>query len=204
MDQVLLLGSASNFYADFLDVAQESQPENSFLGVDNSNLALREAITRVLGVSHALPAKQLFLSVPGNPSARKSIAIEAQEIGLEAAPPIIHPSASLSRSLLIGKGGLIGRLVSGGSGVVIGSHCQVNRSASLGHHCVIEDFVTISPAAILLGGASIKRGTFIGAGSVVLPGITVGANATVGAGAIVTKSVRDGATVVGNPARETP
>ena len=34
-----------------------------------------------------------------------------------------------------------------------------------------------------------------------LPGITIGARAMVGPGAVVTRSVPDGATVVGNPAR---
>jgi acetyltransferase-like isoleucine patch superfamily enzyme len=36
-----------------------------------------------------------------------------------------------------------------------------------------------------------------------LPGLTIGVNAMVGAGAVVTKSVPDGAIVVGNPARIT-
>ena len=38
-------------------------------------------------------------------------------------------------------------------------------------------------------------------GGVILPGITIGAHAIVGAGAVVTRSVPDGAIVVGNPAR---
>jgi tetrahydrodipicolinate N-succinyltransferase len=38
-------------------------------------------------------------------------------------------------------------------------------------------------------------------GVTILPGITIGRNAMVGAGAVVTKSVPDGAVVVGNPAR---
>jgi serine acetyltransferase len=41
----------------------------------------------------------------------------------------------------------------------------------------------------------------LGGGVTILPGITIGRNAMVGAGAVVTKSVPDGAVVVGNPAR---
>lgn len=200
--EVFLLGSASNFFADYLDVAQEAQSETSFVGIDNSDVSLHEAIARSSGLSRNALANQYFLCVPGGPSIRRTIAIEAVSIGMIASSPVIHPSASLPRSLQIGEGSLVGRLVSGGSDVVIGNHCHLNRSASLGHHCVIEDFVTVSPAAVLLGGTTIRHGSFIGAGSVVLPGVTVGANATVGAGAIVTHAVKDGATVVGNPARE--
>jgi maltose O-acetyltransferase len=49
----------------------------------------------------------------------------------------------------------------------------------------------------------IGDGAFVGAGAVVVPGVTVGADAIVGAGAVVTRDVAPGATVVGNPARET-
>ena len=47
----------------------------------------------------------------------------------------------------------------------------------------------------------VMTGASIGGGAVILPGITIGAGAMVGAGAVVTRSVPDGATVVGNPAR---
>lgn len=42
----------------------------------------------------------------------------------------------------------------------------------------------------------------IGAGAIILPGCEIGDNVIVGAGTVITKNVRDGATVVGNPARE--
>ena len=44
-------------------------------------------------------------------------------------------------------------------------------------------------------------GASIGGGGVILPGITIGEYAMVGAGAVVTRSVPNGAIVVGNPAR---
>lgn len=40
-----------------------------------------------------------------------------------------------------------------------------------------------------------------GGGATLLPGITIGRRAMVGAGSVVTKSVPDGAVVLGNPAR---
>ena len=48
----------------------------------------------------------------------------------------------------------------------------------------------------------VKRGASIGSGATILCGVTVGERAIVGAGAVVTRDVADGATVVGNPARQ--
>lgn len=48
---------------------------------------------------------------------------------------------------------------------------------------------------------TVKAGASIGGGATILPGITIGRHAMVGAGAVVTKSVPDGAVVIGNPAR---
>src|SRR5580765_1149448 len=48
----------------------------------------------------------------------------------------------------------------------------------------------------------VKRGASIGSGATILCGVTIGERAIVGAGAVVTRDVADGATVVGNPARQ--
>ncbi len=47
----------------------------------------------------------------------------------------------------------------------------------------------------------IGRNVWIGGGAIILAGITIGDGAIVGAGSVVTRDVRQGATVVGNPAR---
>ena len=74
----------------------------------------------------------------------------------------------------------------------------------------IEEEVTISSGVIIMAHDSyrhvvapihIGRRAFIGAGAVILPGVRIGNDAVVGAGAVVTRSVPDGVTVVGNPAR---
>lgn len=47
----------------------------------------------------------------------------------------------------------------------------------------------------------IGRHVWIGGGAIILPGITIGDYAVVGAGSVVTRDVSEGATVIGNPAR---
>ena len=48
----------------------------------------------------------------------------------------------------------------------------------------------------------IGRNVWIGGGAIILPGLIIGDNAIIGAGSVLTRDVREGATVVGNPARE--
>lgn len=48
---------------------------------------------------------------------------------------------------------------------------------------------------------TIGHNVWVGGGAIILPGVTIGDNAIIGAGSVVTKDVRQGQTVVGNPAR---
>ena len=57
-------------------------------------------------------------------------------------------------------------------------------------------------AALELGRpVRIGCNVWIGGGAIILPGIVIGDDAIIGAGSVVTRSVPDGVTVRGNPAR---
>ena len=100
--------------------------------------------------------------------------------------------------------------------VVVGNRVTIKSGVYIWDGTVIEDDVFIGPNVTFSNDkyprskrypseflpTVIKRGASIGAGAVMLPGVTVGEGALIGAGAVVTKSVRAGAVVVGNPAKE--
>jgi sugar O-acyltransferase (sialic acid O-acetyltransferase NeuD family) len=114
---------------------------------------------------------------------------------------VIHPSAVISSTTLLGKGIFVGANVVTTNNVRVGDGVILNTSSTLDHDNIVGDFVNISPGCHTSGRVKIENKVFMGTGVVVLPDITIYERAIVGAGAVVTKNVERGTTVVGVPAR---
>jgi sugar O-acyltransferase (sialic acid O-acetyltransferase NeuD family) len=114
---------------------------------------------------------------------------------------LIHPDASVHADVQLGAGTQVLAQSVVAAGSMLGRNCIVNHRAGIDHECRIGDGVHIAPGATLCGCIEVGDRAFIGAGAVVLPRLTIGADVVVGAGAVVTRSVPDGLTVAGNPAR---
>ena len=115
---------------------------------------------------------------------------------------VIHSSASISPSSVIGSGTFINRNVSVNAQAIIGKNVILNTGCIIEHECVLEDAVHIAPGAVLLGNIHIGERSFIGANSVIKQGIIIGKDVIIGAGAVIIKDVQDGKKLVGNPSRE--
>lgn len=116
--------------------------------------------------------------------------------------PVIHPTAAVSKTAIVGEGSQVLAHSVVAADVVIGKAAIVNNSANVDHECVLGDGVHIAPGAVLCGCISVGENSLIGAGAVVLPRIKIGKNVLVGAGAVVTRDVPDGIVVAGNPAKK--
>ncbi len=125
----------------------------------------------------------------------------------------------------IGDGSKIGSFVEIQKGARVGRNCKVSSHTFICEGVTIEDEVFIGhgvnfindkyPRATTSDGqlqndadwtvakTIIRRGASIGTGSTILGDVEIGENAIIGAGSVVTKNVSAGATVAGNPARET-
>ena len=141
---------------------------------------------------------QIHLAI-GNNAARQERGIQLLASGKHLYT-IVHPSASVSPTALVGEGVLLAATCVVGPDARVGRGVIVNHGAVVDHDCKVGQFAHIAPNATLGGGVEVGDSAMIGAGAVVLPKCTVGAGAIVGAGAVVTLDVNPGETVAGIPA----
>ena len=114
---------------------------------------------------------------------------------------IVHPTASLARSTVVGPGTVLLALTVTTASVRIGRHVAVMPHTVLTHDDVVEDFATLGAGVRLAGGVRVGRGAYIGAGALVREECAIGAWSLVGMGAVVTVDVPAGQVWTGVPAR---
>lgn len=150
-----------------------------------------------------------ILALGGLPLRRRVLTLLAGQAGGSGvarsrdrhAHTLMHASAVVSKSAVIGAGTLVGARAVVQAAADIGPHAIVNTGAIVEHECVIGENAHIAPGAVLGGRVRVGVDTLVGLGARVLPGVVIGARVVVGAGAVVTKDVADDATVIGVPAR---
>jgi serine O-acetyltransferase len=101
----------------------------------------------------------------------------------------IHPGARIGKRLFIDHG----------MGVVIG------ETAEIGDDCTLYQGVTLGGTSLTRGAKrhpTLGSGVIVGSGAQVLGPFRVGDGARIGADAVVLREVPEGATMVGNPARQ--
>lgn len=116
-------------------------------------------------------------------------------------PTIVHPTAFVSESNILGDATVVMAQAAINIGSQIGSGCIINTGSTVDHDCILADGVHVSPGGHLAGGVKIGERSWIGLGATVNPGITIGNDVIVGAGAVVINDIGEGLTVVGSPAK---
>jgi sugar O-acyltransferase (sialic acid O-acetyltransferase NeuD family) len=141
----------------------------------------------------------------GAPKTRMAMMNKARAIGFSF-ETIIHPRVERSNRIKIG----IGTIVCAGNiltvDISLGEHVQINLDCTIGHDVVLGDYTTLAPGVHVSGWVSLGKRVYIGTGAVILNGtkespLIIGDDAVIGGGACVTKSVAEGVTVVGIPAK---
>ncbi len=133
--------------------------------------------------------------------ARRQLYERFSDLGYRFAT-LVHPSAWVSPSAVLGQGAQVmaGAIIQ--VGVVIGDNVIINTGAIVDHDSAVGGHAHICPGVVLSGGVEVGVGAHVGVGARVIQGLGIGSNALVAAGAVVIRDVTDGATVQGIPARE--
>ena len=162
---------------------------------------------RVLSLADALDEADthVFVLAIGNPQARREVTERLLGYGVRL-QKLIHPTVIQGANVFIGEGSIIcaGCILT--TDIRIGRGVILNLACTVGHDTVLGDYVSAMPAVNISGGVEIGSETYLGTNASVRNGkpdepLLIGSRATVGMGAVVVKSVPDGVTVVGNPAK---
>lgn len=137
----------------------------------------------------------------GSNTVRKRL---VKELGLPRTSfiSLIHPTAVISPSAVIGLGTVVMPGVVVNADATIGDHAILNTGSIIEHDCKVADYAHISPQSILAGGVTVGEGAHVGAGASVIPLKTVGEWSTIGAGAAVVSNIPSNVTAIGVPAKE--
>ncbi len=173
--------------------------------IDNQN-TLENLPVNIIGsdvIIESLKSKNIadYVAIAiGNMKARRKLynLCICINIGL---PTIIHSSATILSSTLIGNGTFVypGTVIM--NDCKIGNSVLVNSGVTMGHDVEIGNFSNINPGVNLAGRIKIGEECMIGIGASIRENIKIGNRVIIGAGSVVVKDIPDDSLVYGVPAK---
>jgi len=115
---------------------------------------------------------------------------------------LIDPSAWVSRTATIGRGGVIYPGCYVGLNARIGDYLFCLSNTIINHDDTLGRNVCLASGVILAGNVTVEDDCYLGQGCMVRQSLRIGANSMVGMGAVVVKDVPPRAVMAGNPARK--
>ena len=101
----------------------------------------------------------------GNNNLRSEVTEKLEALGFEI-PVLIHPTAYISPSSVIGKGSVIAPKAVINTGAVLGEGCIASIGVLIDHDCSIGSFVHVNTGAICMAGSKVPAYTKVDAGAV--------------------------------------
>ena len=136
----------------------------------------------------------------GNNAQRRTIFQTLQKKRLSIAT-LIHPSAVISPSAVLGMGSVVMPLAVINAHAKIGAAAIINSASVIEHDCHLEDFVHISPNASLAGNVKVGESSHIGVGASIIQNLIIGEDTTIGAGSVVINDIPSHMTAYGVPCK---
>lgn len=129
---------------------------------DNSS----ESIGKIADLQKFVKEYQYAFVGIGNNKFREELLERLEQEGFEI-PVLIHPSAYISRSAVIGKGTVVEPMAIVNANSKIGAGCIISVGAIVDHDVVLEDCVHVNVGAICKAGSFVAKETKLEAGQVV-------------------------------------
>lgn len=138
----------------------------------------------------------------GDNNLRKRIFTQLTNLGFSF-PNIIHPTAIIDSTVILGNANVIGPATIIGAEVILGHNNIINSGSIIEHQAIIGNHNHVSLSATVCGNVTLNDCVFLGANSTVIEKLSVDDNTTIGAGGTLIQSTQTrGSTLVGCPARE--
>ena len=143
--------------------------------------------------------EDVFVCSIGGPARKKCMESIIERGGVFQT--IIHKTARIGTNVRIGTGNVIAAYTSIGSEASVGNYNLIQSYTVIGHDVKIGDWNRIDTHVTCVGGTEIKNCADIYTSAVLNHGVVVEDNAHVGALSFVIRRVKEGTTVMGNPAK---
>ena len=205
-ERIIIVG-AGGFGREVLQWARHAWPEHvhkfaGFVSADPTKLDGHAPSLPILGSPNDFelrPTDGFVLGI-GIPRIRRVVAEQLEARGARFLT-LIHPTAIVADTAVIGPGSVICPYAIVSDAVRLGRFVLVNYHASLGHDAAVEAFAVLSPYAALGGQASLGKDALLAIQAVVGPGRSVGDRSKVSAASCALADVPADTLVYGVPGR---
>jgi sugar O-acyltransferase (sialic acid O-acetyltransferase NeuD family) len=208
-ERIIIVG-AGGFGREVLQWARHAWPEHvhkfaGFVSADPTKLDGHAPSLPILGSPNDFelrPTDGFVLGI-GIPRIRRVVAEQLEARGARFLT-LIHPTAIVADTAVIGPGSVICPYAVVSDAVRLGRCVLVNYHASLGHDAEAGDFAVLSPYATLGGYAAVGSDVFLAIHVTVGPNVTLGEGTIVSANSSALAPTPAGSFVFGVPGRVAP
>jgi len=202
-DKLLIIGAGGHGKV-IADIAASLRRYNYIAFLDDNEKLTTALGYNILGKTEGafryIDEYDFFVAI-GDSSTRKKFIENLISTGAHITT-LIHPSAIIGSQVQIGIGTVIMAGVTINCSTQIGIGCILNTKCSVDHDCKIEDYVHLSPGAVLSGRVSVGRETWLCMSSAICNGVNICADSIIGAGCVVIRDINEPGTYVGVPAKK--